>query len=77
MVIPTMLSCPGPCQASTSLCGPGSDRLEFCSQDYISLIANSLFLYLATLLQLYLFLCSKMNNNTARIARHSVLQVGY
>ena len=44
-------------------------------QDYISLIANSLFLYLATLTQLYLFLCYKMNVTNYKIKRNFVLKV--
>ena len=44
-------------------------------QDYISLIANSLYLYLATLTQLYLFLCYKMNSQRYK-GHHSIIKVG-
>ena len=46
-----------------------------CWQDYISLIANSIFLYLATISQLYLFLCYKMNVTNYKLKRHLVLKV--
>ena len=41
----------------------------------ISLIANSLYLYLATLTQLYLFLCYKMNTQRTRPDQHSAVKV--
>ena len=46
-----------------------------CWQDYISLIANSIFLYLATISQLYLFLCYKMNTQRTRPDQHSAVKV--
>ena len=50
-------------------------ELRECGQDYISLIANSLYLYLATLTQLYLFLCYKMNTQRTRPDQHSAVKV--
>lgn len=67
-------SCVGP-GGLVSLCGPGSARMVFCSQDYISLIANSLYLYLATLTQLYLFLCYKMSEERYKPVHHSIIKV--
>ena len=50
-------------------------ELRESGQDYISLIANSLYLYLATLTQLYLFLCYKMNSERSRPDQHSAVKV--
>ena len=39
------------------------------------MIANSLFVYFAVIIQLYLFLCYKMNDFNSKVKRNSVIKV--
>ena len=39
------------------------------------MIANSLFFYFAVIIQLYLFLCYKMNDLNSKVMKNSVVKV--
>ena len=39
------------------------------------MIANSLFVYFAVIIQLYLFLCYKMNDFNSKVMRNSITKV--